>query len=309
MDKAPIVLFVYNRIEHTQKTIEALQKNIFADFSDLYVFSDGPKNEEASLQVKEIRKFLSNVSGFRSVNIIERETNLGLAENIISGVTEIINKYNRVIVLEDDIVTSKYFLQFMNESLDKYEFYNEVMSISGYLSPINKTNLPDSFFLPWFECWGWATWKRSWDFFDRNPEKLLHRLTLKQINYINENKSFPQLWDQVINNYTNRMKTWAIFYHVVICENFGKVLYPKDSLCKNIGFDGSGENCAISNTFDVELKDGYHINFPELLEYNELAIDSLIDFNNSRLNNIIRMKLFIKRIIFYIFMHLIHFSI
>ena len=143
MDKAPIVLFVYNRIEHTKITIEALKNNIYADESDLYIFSDGPKNEGAFEKVNEIRKILRNISGFRNVYIIEREKNYGLADNIISGVTEIVNKYKKVIVLEDDIVTSKYFLKFMNDSLDRYENNNEVMSVSGYISPIKSDNLPD----------------------------------------------------------------------------------------------------------------------------------------------------------------------
>lgn len=304
MDKAPIVLFVYNRIEHTKITIEALKNNIYADESDLYIFSDGPKNEGAFEKVNEIRKILRNISGFRNVYIIEREKNYGLADNIISGVTEIVNKYKKVIVLEDDIVTSKYFLKFMNDSLDRYENNNEVMSVSGYISPIKSDNLPDSFFLPWFECWGWGTWKRSWDFFERNPQKLLLSINFKQINFINVNKSFPLMWNQVIDNYTNRIKTWAIFFHIVICENEGKVLYPKGSLCNNIGFDGSGENCNVCNAYNVELNNSPQVVFPEVIENDKRAMNSLISFYKKQVNIFSRVKLFIKRLYYYIYLHL-----
>ena len=128
---APIVLFVYNRPWHTQQTVEALQKNELAAESDLYIFADGPKtaNDE---KVNEVRKYIKTITGFKSVTIFEKEKNCGLANSVIAGVTEIINKFGEVIVVEDDIVTSKYFLKFINEALDFFANDPKIFSISGY---------------------------------------------------------------------------------------------------------------------------------------------------------------------------------
>lgn len=114
MKLAPITLFVYNRPDHTNKTIEALKKNKFAKESELFIFSDGPKKQEDASKVKEVRKYLKTIDGFNDVFIKESEKNKGLANSIISGVTEVINKYRKVIVLEDDLITSPVFLEYMN---------------------------------------------------------------------------------------------------------------------------------------------------------------------------------------------------
>ena len=163
MDKAPIVLFVYNRLEHTRKTVEALRDNVFASDSILFIISDGPKTKDDVFSVNQVRKYIQTINGFQTVHIIKRKHNYGLARNIITGVTTIINQYGKIIVLEDDIVTSKFFLRYMNEALTKFEHTSDVMSVSGFMAPIDKSGLPRTFFMPWFECWGWGTWKRSWD--------------------------------------------------------------------------------------------------------------------------------------------------
>ena len=169
---APIVMFTYNRLEHTQKTIAALKENIYAEDSELYVFSDGEKNEAVKESVDKVRAFLHQVDGFKMISIIERERNLGLAENIMSGVTDILNKHGKIIVLEDDMVTSKYFLKYMNDALNIYEDNKDVIEISGYMYPIsNKDDLPQTWFLyKYADCWGWATWKDRWDLFERDTK-------------------------------------------------------------------------------------------------------------------------------------------
>ena len=112
------------------------------------------------------------------------------------------------------------------------------------------------------------------------------------------------MWNQVIDNYTNRIKTWAIFFHIVICENEGKVLYPKGSLCNNIGFDGSGENCNVCNAYNVELNNSPQVVFPEVIENDKRAMNSLISFYKKQVNIFSRVKLFIKRLYYYIYLHL-----
>jgi len=162
---APIVLFVYNRPWHMRQTIEALQKNELAEVSELFIFSDGPKSEADKEKVLEVREYIKTIPGFKSVTLIKRERNIGLAQSIITGVTDVINRYGRIIVLEDDMVTSPYFLKFMNEALEFYKDAEKVVCVHGYIYPI-EAKLPETFFLRGADCWGWATWKRGWDLFD-----------------------------------------------------------------------------------------------------------------------------------------------
>ena len=132
---APIALFVYNRPIHTRRTVEALQKNTQAAESDLCIYSDAPKRPEVAEAVREVRAYIKTITGFSSITIVERERNLGLANSIIDGVTSIVNKHGRIIVLEDDLVVSQYFLEYMNTALERYRDDERVMQISGHMFP------------------------------------------------------------------------------------------------------------------------------------------------------------------------------
>jgi hypothetical protein len=171
MTLTPIALFVYKRPHHTRKTLESLMAN--AEFSDspLYVFCDGAKRKKDIPLVRETRELIRSYE-LDNATIIEREENMGLANSIITGVTELCNKYGRVIVVEDDLYLSPYFLKYINTALDTYEEYDEVMHISGYMFPV-RGQLPDTFFYRATSCWGWGTWKRAWDKFEPDVHKLL----------------------------------------------------------------------------------------------------------------------------------------
>src|SRR3989338_4006387 len=164
---APIVLFCYNRPSHTLQVLQALQKNPEAKNSELFIFCDGAKNENDLECINDVHKIIDNISGFKNVVVEKSENNKGLAKSIILGVSKIVEKFGRVIVLEDDLVISPYFLQFMNDGLDFYENDDRVISIHGYIYPI-KEKLPPTFFIKGADCWGWATWKRGWDLFNEN---------------------------------------------------------------------------------------------------------------------------------------------
>lgn len=142
---APIALFTYNRADKTKRAVESLLQNIEAKNSDLFVFSDGPKTPEKKAGVEENRKYIHTISGFNSVHIIEREKNWGLANSLIAGITEVINKYGKVIVVEDDLILSPYFLKFMNDGLEKYKDDDRVGAINAFVPPINES-LPDTYF-------------------------------------------------------------------------------------------------------------------------------------------------------------------
>ena len=268
-DLAPIVLFTYNRLDHTKKTIEALQGNIYAKESSLFIYSDAPKTEKDAVSVQIVRDYLQTVDGFRTVRIIMREENWGLARNIMDGVTQIVNEYGKIIVLEDDIVTSKYFLKYMNDALVLYKDFPQVMSISGYMYPIEKENLPETFFMHAGYCWGWATWRESWSFFKRDPKDLIQEFTKDDIYHFNL-EGAADFWQQVVDNVSGKLYTWAVFWDAAIFQNQGLTLSPRDPLTLNVGMDETGEHCSATDLYDTVINQNPIRYFP--LEIQESAL-------------------------------------
>lgn len=251
---APIVFFVYNRPWHTQQAIEALQKNELAKESDLFIFSDAPKTLEAAPAVQEVRDYIRRIKGFKTVSIVERKKNLGLANSIIDGVTKVCNEFGRVIVLEDDLVTSPYFLRFMNEALDLYEHEGKIISIHGYIYPVSK-KLPETFFLRGADCWGWATWRKGWDLFEPDGGKLLDKLKIthseEQFDFDGTYGYLKMLKAQV----RGRNSSWAIRWYASAFLNNKLTLYPGKSLVLNIGNDDSGTHSVTTKKFSGDIAD------------------------------------------------------
>lgn len=258
---APIVLFVYNRPWHTQQTVEALQKNVYAAESELIIYADAAKNAQAEEKVQEVREYIKSITGFKSVEIIEQKTNQGLANSIINGVTEVVNKYGRIIVLEDDIVTSKWFLKYMNDALEVYKDEEKVMQVGGFLYPIKNESLIAPFFSRKGDCWGWGTWKRGWMNFEREPEKLANEFSKEDIYQFNFENTFDY-WAQVELNILGKIYTWAIFWAAIIYKKKGFVLYPNVSMTKNIGLDNSGVHCGRDEKFIINILSGEINKFP-----------------------------------------------
>ena len=252
MTFAPIALFVYNRPGHTLRTIEALAQNELAKDSRLYIYSDGPKDKSSINEVKAVRDVLNTIDGFKNIEIIEREENIGLASNIIDGVTKIIQQHGSIIVLEDDIITSPYFLSFMNKALEFYQKHKKVWHISGWNYPIESEGTGDTFMWRVMNCWGWATWSDRWQYFEKNPERLMKEWSGKMIHRFNLDGSY-RFWDQVKGNYQGNLNTWAIFWYATIFENNGLCVQSSKTLAYNTGFDGTGEHCSDSITYDSGL--------------------------------------------------------
>ena len=248
---APIALFVYNRPAHTRRTVEALALNINADTSVLHVFSDAPKSDSDISTVKDVRKYIKKITGFKLVIITERTENYGLAKSIISGVTELCNEYGRVIVLEDDDETSPHFLNFMNDSLAFYDDKNEVMHISGCRYPAKQVNHDHTFFLHVPLCWGWATWQRAWKMFEKDIS-VMQKFDRKMINHFDFDNTY-NYWQQLEFNKSGKLNTWFVFWYATLFLRGGLALFPARSLVQNIGMDGSGTNSGSSKSFDVEL--------------------------------------------------------
>ena len=242
MNCAPILLFVYNRPEHTQRCIESLKRNSLATDSTLYIYADGAKDDTQQPSVNEVRSYIHTIRGFKETIIIERDENWGLARNIIDGVTTQVNQYGRVIVLEDDLVVAPYFLQFMNDALETYQDEPKV----GHIQACDFTqdpSLPDTFLIKWTGSWGWATWDRAWKHFNPNGKELLQELEQRKLTRtfdFNGKYGFTRMLRRQIKGKNN---SWAIrwnaslFLKDILSLNVGR------SLVQNEGFDGSGTNC------------------------------------------------------------------
>ena len=252
MELAPIVLFVYNRPKHTRTCLEFLERNELAAESELYIFSDGakPGGEEA---VAAVRRVIAEPWKFRRVTIVEHPENRGLAANVIVGVTSILERYDRVIVLEDDLVVSPCFLQFMNDALEVYKDEPGV----GHIQACDFTkdgSLPDIFLIKFTGSWGWATWSRAWRYFNPDGKALLSELEkdkrLSRTFDFNGKYPFTRMLRRQVEGKNN---SWAIrwnaslFLQNILSLNVGR------SLVRNIGFDGSGTNCGGGDLYGSEL--------------------------------------------------------
>lgn len=285
---APIVLFVYNRPLHTQQTIEALQKNDLALESELFIYSDGAKNAEAIKNVEDVRKYAHSVAGFKNVAVIEREQNWGLAKSIINGVTDTVNKYGKVIVLEDDLLTSTNFLRYMNESLNFYENEKNVYSITGYSFSNYVEDIDSTYFLKLTSSWSWATWKEKWE--DFSYDEKIFETCLKDKKLFNYDNSYDYT-GMVSNQLHAKINSWAIFWYASVFLKGGVTLYPAKSLVENIGFDGSGTHCSktLSSTKNYDLK------YTLTTDIYEKSIHRKIVASYLKKNNI--MKNILKKII------------
>lgn len=278
---APIVLFVYNRPEHTKKTVESLLLNKGAAQSELYVFCDAAKNEKAKEMVEATRAYVKTIKGFKDIHITERTENFGLAKSVITGVTEVVNRHGRVIVMEDDLLTSPYFLEYMNTALEKYENEKKVFSITGYSHfPNGNEKLPQSYFLKVFSSWSWATWKDRWDLFDekavgwektKTDEKLKNAFDYEGC-FDNSLMIKQHMEDHIINSWAIRAY-WTMFTHDEM------TLFSNNRLCENIGFDGTGVHCNTEGDYLTgKLFDKEVTEFPEIAEETELAKKELIQY-------------------------------
>lgn len=243
---------MYNRIDHTRLTVDALRQNRLAAESELYIFSDGTKNEKNAAAVSSVREFVHSITGFKSVTIIERDKNYGLANSIIDGVTMLVNKFGKIIVVEDDLVTSKYFLEYLNTALDVYADVQEVVSIHGYMYP-SRQSLPETFLIRGTDCWGWATWKRGWDLFEKDSRKLLDELQRRDLLFAFD-------WDGSYDNtrmlkqqINGKVDSWAIRWYASALLKEKLTLFPGVSLVNNIGGDSEGTHTKSLEEFQTTV--------------------------------------------------------
>ena len=290
---APIVLFVYNRLDHTQSVIDTLSKNELAGKSELYIYSDAAKSENGLEKVNAVRQYIHDESwhkNFKKISIVEAEKNKGLAKSVISGVTNIINEYKRVIVVEDDLVLSPYFLNYMNDALDFYEKEENIWSISGYSFPMKAMKkYPHDVFYSYRGCsWGWATWSDRWNLVDWEVKEY------SQIANDSEcikrfNRGGGDLFGMLTAQMEGRIDSWAIRWCLAQSNLEKYTVYPKISYLGNEGCDGSGTNCGYEgdNTSMVQ-RDNYQCKFEKLSIDKKVAREFYLNYTDTLDKKVVR---------------------
>lgn len=258
---APIIVFCYNRPWHVEQTLEALSRNELADQSTLYIYCDGPKadaSEEQRKKIKEVRQVVRKRQWCREVHIVEVDQNKGLANSIIDGVTDVVNLYGKVFVLEDDLVSSPHMLRFINKSLDYYEKYAGVFSISVNRPPVSKMDIPEDYPYDVFASLrsystGWGTWKERWNKVDWSMEEFdrckCNSNMLRALNRMGEDfSSMMQMQEDGL------IDSWAVRFSFAHFKHHAVAILPCRSYVTNIGFDGTGTHSGtIVDVFENDL--------------------------------------------------------
>jgi len=278
---APIALFVYNRPDHTRRTLASLQKNVLASESRLFIFSDGPRTDADMEKINEVRDLAKEVVGFKSVKLIARNENRGLANSIISGVTQLVDEFGKVIVFEDDLITSPYTLEYFNEALTKYENDEPVMHIGAYMYGLADKTLPDAFFYRIATSWGWATWARAWKNFEPDIDKLIDQFDKKKIHDFSVEGTM-NFWKQIQEFKAGKNNSWAIRWYASIFLKGGLALHPSRSLVHNIGHDGTGVHSNIEHMYGVNIAQKPVKNFPTEIKENQQAHIAIRRFLKNR---------------------------
>jgi hypothetical protein len=291
---SPVALFVYNRPRHARLTVETLLKNPEASDTHLVVFSDAAKTQSDQGSVDSVREYLRTISGFKSIRIVERTSNMGLARSITAGVGALCDEYGRVIVMEDDLLTSPDFLRYMNQGLEIYKEDAAVASIHGYAYPLGlDAGVPESYFLRGADCWGWATWARAWQHFEPDGRELLSKLEKQKLGYLFDFDGNSAYMKMLRNQIRGKNDSWAIRWHASAFLRNMLTLYPRQSLVANFGFDASGTHCAEADYFATSLGAAPEsLKRIELMESSEMRARMVVFFRGvrcSRYRNLLNM--------------------
>lgn len=292
---APIALFVYNRPDHTRRTITYLRNNLLAEDSRLFIFSDGAKDAEDQEKVNETRALIKQTDGFKSVKIIESPENKGLANSIISGVSQLVQEYGKVIVFEDDLLSSPFTLRYFNDALQRYLKQEKVMHIGAYMYPLAEKNLPQTFFYRAATSWGWATWARAWKEFNPDIDELMKQFTKQKVREFSI-EGRMNFWKQMREFKSGKNNSWAIRWYASIFLKNGLTLNPSKSLIHNIGHDGSGVHSNKEEIYQVQVDRNPVKIFPSGIKENEQAYAAIKHFLRNRKGNLFqRLKRFIAK--------------
>lgn len=277
MKLAPIALFVYNRPDTLSKTLESIKDNKLVKNTDIYIFSDGAtSNKNDKKKVYKVRKIIEDIKNLRIKRTVFYKTNRGLKKNIIEGINYIFKKHSKIIVLEDDLIVSPYFIKYMNRSLNFIKYKKNIWHVSAWNYPIktNHKTFNDTFLWHNMNCWGWGTHRNSWNKLILNSNFFIKSLTDKQINSFDLDGSLSN-WSQLIRNHQKKLNTWAIFWNATIFWNKGLCLNPVKSYVKNIGFGENSTNTLKYIDQNEYLNFNTQIHFPKKQESSQFYIKKI----------------------------------
>ena len=270
---APVVLFVYKRKDKVKQCLESLEKNILCSETDLFIYSDGYKGDKDREDVEEVKAFIkeySYMSKFRSVSIVSQEKNRGLAESILNGVTEVIEKYEKIIVVEDDLIVSLDFLEYMNRALEFYKDNTKVGAISAYTYPLKTLSVynKDIYFMRKGECWGWGTWKNCWN--NAVWANLDYKVYYRNWKERSEFESLEAGFDSMMYyQMKGKIDSWAVRWVYNLFKENLYTVYPKISRVNNNGFDGDGTHSTKNADYSTSFSLGDRLAVFEDMECNK----------------------------------------
>lgn len=254
---APVIVFGYNRIEKLARCLEAVEVAANGRNKELFIFVDGAKNSEDAEKVFKVQQFAKRYSStaFSRIHTVCREDNKGLAASVIDGVTEVINSYGAVIVVEDDLVISSSFISFCDDVINQYENNQSIWSVGGWIpESVEGVAKTDAFLSFRAECWGWATWKDRWNKVDWNIIDYLSDFRLSFSKRRSFNKAGNDMAYMLDEYYEGKNHSWAIRFAYSQWKNRSYTVCPRYSLVRNDGLDGQGTNCHTTNIMQ-NLKD------------------------------------------------------
>jgi len=280
---APIILFCFKRLDTLIKCVNSLKSCLESKESDLIIYSDAARNDQEILMVLEVREYLKTIHGFQSITIIEREINMGVDYNIINGIIEISKKYYNFIIVEDDLMVNNQFLSFLNTSLNFYEHYDDIITVTGF----NYVKVPlqykwDCYFTRRSNPWGWATWSHKikdvdWEISDKDlflNSKILQR----KFNTLGSDLS-----SMLKNTINSKIRAWDIRLDYHMFKKNKITIYPCKNLVLNIGFNRSDASNTIGyNRFknNIELYNNTNFKFPDFITDNRQIKYKYISRNN-----------------------------
>jgi hypothetical protein len=240
MDLAPIVLFAYDRPAHVKQTLESLRKNDLAAQSDLFVYIDGPKENSSPERLKNIeavKTIVEEVKWTKSITIVRAEKNKGLANSVMEGVSKVVKEFGKIIVIEDDVLLSPFFLQFMNDALNKYKDNTKVLSIGSWNYFCDEKLLNNNFFYRFPDSIAWATFDRAWDLLEKDGEKALNKIIEQnRLKYFNGELNYPYFSNMLQMQIDGKISSWAIRWTATSILHDKLNFFPQQSLSKHMGF-------------------------------------------------------------------------
>ena len=276
VENAPIALFVFKRPEHTKRALESLGQNAEFLESPLFIYCDGARHEGEVTQVEATRKLVRDWS-HPNKTLIERDRNWGLANSVIEGVTQLCERFGRVIIVEDDLVVSPIFLNYLNAALEYYEYEPKVMQISAHMFPVFIQSEYDAVMLPVTTSWGWATWDRAWKYFDPDISGYQVLLSDKELRRkFDLNSTYPY-FNMLKQQAQGSIDSWAIRWYLSVFMREGLVTHPNNSLVLHAGYDNTATHAFSRHQVEVtELWEKKIIRFP-LPKWDQVALDMLIE--------------------------------